>query len=43
MSEHKNANAKFKFEITSKFKDALTHQANVAVRIDDRKADELLN
>ena len=43
MSEHKNENAKFKFEITSKFKDALTRQANEAVRIDVRKDHELLN
>ena len=43
MSEHKDENVKFKFEITSKFKDALTRQANEAVRIDVRKDHELLN
>ena len=43
MSEHKNENVKFKFEITNKFKDALTRQANEAVRINSRKNSELMN
>ena len=43
ISEHKNEDATFKFEITNKFKDALTRQANEAVRIDDRKDIELMN
>ena len=43
VSEHNTENVKFKFEITNKFKDALTRQANEAVRIDNRKDDELLN
>jgi hypothetical protein len=40
---HHNENVKFKMEITSKFKDALTRQANEAVRIYSRPAHELLN
>ena len=43
MSEHKNEDVKFKFEITQKFKDALTRQANEAVRINSRKNSELMN
>ena len=42
-SDHKNENVKFKMEITQKFKDALTRQANEAVRIYSRPDNELLN
>ena len=42
-SDHKNENVKFKMEITQKFKDALTRQANEAVRIYSRPDCELLN
>ena len=42
-SEHTNENVKFKFEITKKFKDALTRQADEAVRINSRKNYELMN
>jgi hypothetical protein len=40
---HPNENVKFRMDITSKFKDALTRQANEAVRIYSRPAHELLN
>ena len=40
---HQNEDVKFRMEITSKFKDALTRQANEAVRIFSRPAHELLN
>ena len=43
MSEHKTENVKFQMEITQKFKDALTRQANEAVRIFSRPDHELLN
>ena len=43
MSDHKNENVKFKMEITQKFQDALTRQANEAVRIGARPDHELLN
>ena len=43
MSDHKNENAKFKMEITNKFHDALTRQANEAVQISSRPDQELLN
>ena len=43
MSDHKNENVKFKMEITKKFHDALTRQANEAVRISCRPDQELLN
>ena len=43
MTTHKNENVKFKMEITGHFKDALTRQANEAVRISSRPAHELLN
>ena len=33
VTDHKNEAVKFRMEITSKFKDALTRQANEAVRI----------
>ena len=42
-AEHKNENIKFKMEITRKFQDALSRQANEAVRIDTRPNSELLN
>ena len=41
--EHKNENVQFKMEITKKFKDALSRQANEAVRIFNRSGSELLN
>ena len=43
MSDHKNENVKFKMEITQKFQDALTRQANEAIRIGARPDHELLN
>ena len=43
MTAHKNENVKFKMEITGQFKDALTRQANEAVRISERQNYELLN
>ena len=44
MNDHSDdENVKFKFEITQKFKDALTRQANEAVRIFQRPDKELLN
>ena len=43
MSDHKNEKVKFKFEITNKFKDALTRQADESVRINMREKSELLN
>ena len=33
MTDHKNEDVKFQMKITNKFKDALTRQANEAVRI----------
>jgi hypothetical protein len=39
-SDHKNENAKFKMEITQKFKDALTRPTNEAVRIYSRPDNE---
>ena len=42
-NEHKNEEVKFSMEITNKFKDALTRQANEAVRIFSRPGKELLN
>ena len=41
--EHRNEKAKFRFEITGKYKDALSRQANEAVRINSRPNSELLN
>ena len=43
MNDHKNEDVKFKMEITKKFHDALTRQANEAVRISSRPDKELLN
>jgi hypothetical protein len=43
MTDHKNEGVKFKMEITKKFKDALSRQANEAVRIFTRPDRELLN
>ena len=43
MQDHKHENVKFKMEITNKFQDALTRQANEAVRISQRPDNELLN
>ena len=42
---HNNGNeeVKFRMEITGKYKDALTRQANEAVRINSRPGQELLN
>ena len=42
-SEHRHENVKFKMEITGKFKDALSRQANEAVRISNRLGSQLLN
>ena len=42
-TEHANEVVKFKMEITSKFKDALTRQSNEAVRISNRQDFQLLN
>ena len=43
MNDQKNEDVKFKMEITKKFHDALTRQANEAVRISSRPDKELLN
>ena len=43
ISDHPHENVKFKMEITSKFTDALTRQANEAVRIFSRPSHETLN
>ena len=43
VSDHPNEEVKFKMEITQKFKDALTRQANEAVRIYSRPSHETLN
>ena len=43
MTEHSHEKVKYKMEITGKFKDALTRQANEAVRIFSRPDIELLN
>ena len=40
---HQNENPKFKMEITGQFKDALTRQANEAVRISSHSCSEILN
>ena len=42
-TEHKHEKVVFKMEITQKFKDALSRQANEAVRIFNRSNGELLN
>ena len=43
ISDHKNETEKFEMEITQEFKDALSRQANEAVRIGTRPEQELLN
>ena len=43
ISDHPAENDKFKMEITKNFKDALTRQANEAVRIYSRHGHEVLN
>ena len=43
LSDHPTENVKFTMEITKKFKDALTRQANEAVRIFSRPGHEILN
>ena len=43
MSDHPAENVKFKMEITKQFKDALTRQANEAVRLYSRPGHEVLN
>ena len=43
MSQHEEEDVKFQMEVTQKFKDALTRQANEAVRIFSRPDHELLN
>ena len=43
LSDHQNENIKFQMEITQKFRDALTRQANEAVRIFSRPSHEILN
>ena len=43
ISDHPHEVPKFKMEITKTFKDALSRQANEAVRISERPGHELLN
>ena len=43
MNVHENEEVKFEMEITQKFRDALSRQANEAVRIFSRPDKELLN
>jgi hypothetical protein len=43
VSDHEGEDMKFRMEITDKFRDPLTRQANEAVRISKRKKHELLN
>jgi DNA-binding sugar fermentation-stimulating protein len=43
MSDHKHETVKFQMQITKKFEDALTRQADEAVRIYSRPASESLN
>ena len=43
MAVHQHEEVKFKMEITGKFKDALSRQANEAIRISMRPNHELLN
>jgi hypothetical protein len=43
MTDHQHENVKFRMEITQKFKDAMTRQANEAVRIYTRPSHETLN
>ena len=42
-NDHKEEEMKFRMEITSKFRDPLTRQANEAVRISGRRKNEILN
>ena len=42
-NEHEGEEMKFRMEITKKFRDPLTRQANEAVRISGRNKEELLN
>ena len=43
MAAHQNEDVKFKMEITGQFKDALTRQANEAIRISNTPNHQLLN
>ena len=43
MTDHQNEKVKFKMEITQKFKDALSRQANEAVRIYNKPGAQSLN
>ena len=43
MADHEHENVKFQMSITKKFKDALTRQANEAIRIYSRPTAESLN
>ena len=43
MAAHQHEQVKFRMEITDKFTNALTRQANEAVRISRRPSEELLN
>ena len=43
MAAHQHEQVKFRMDITGKFKDALTRQANESVRISSRPSQELLN
>ena len=42
-NDHNGEEMKYRMEITNKFQDPLTRQANEAVRISNRKKHELLN
>ena len=42
-NDHGNENIKFRMEITKRFRDPLTRQSNEAVRISERRKNELLN
>ena len=43
MTEHENEDPHFSMQITGRFRDALSRQADEAVRIHGRKDEELLN
>ena len=43
MLDHADEKVEYRLEITGKFKDALTRQANEGVRINNRKNTEILN
>ena len=43
LNAHKDEEMKFRMEITNKFRDPLTRQANEAIRISSRKKNEILN